>query len=67
MFALFCHVFGRFDKMIRQRPKIDVIWGLMDLLKTEIVLSGRTDDIVVSDDLNPDVRSLLNLLAKNLT
>jgi hypothetical protein len=67
MFALFCHVFGRFDKMIRQRPKIDVIWGLMDLLKTEIVLSGRTDDIVVSDDLNPDVRSLLNILAKNLT
>jgi hypothetical protein len=28
MFALFCVVLGRFGKMICQRPKINMTWGL---------------------------------------
>jgi hypothetical protein len=42
-----------------------MFWGLIDLVKIEILLSGRPDDVVVSNDLNPEVRSLLNLLAEN--
>jgi hypothetical protein len=42
-----------------------VIWGLIDLAKIEIVLSGQPDNVVVSDDLKHGGWSLLNLLAKN--
>jgi hypothetical protein len=42
-----------------------MIRGLIVLVKIEIQLSGRPDDVVVSDDLNLKVGSLLNLVAKN--
>jgi hypothetical protein len=40
-----------------------MIRGLIDLVKIEMLLSGRPDNFVVAHDLNLEARSLLYLLA----
>jgi hypothetical protein len=42
-----------------------MIWVLIDLVRIKMLSSGRPSDVIVLDDLNPEFRSLLNLLAKN--
>jgi hypothetical protein len=44
-----------------------MIWGLIDLVKIEMLLSGSPDNFVVPHDLNPEVRSLHYPLAQNPT
>jgi hypothetical protein len=43
-----------------------MIWGLIDLVKIEMFLSGRPDNFDVPHDLNSEFRSLYYLLAQNL-
>jgi hypothetical protein len=42
-----------------------MIWGFIDLVKIEMLLSGRPDNIVVPHDLNSEFRSLYYLSAQN--
>jgi hypothetical protein len=42
-----------------------MIWGLIDLVRIKILSSGRPGDVFVSDDLNPEFRSLPHRLVKN--
>jgi hypothetical protein len=50
MFALFCHVFGHFGKMICQRPKLTLCGGLQNDLP-----SGRPDVVFLADELNSNL------------
>jgi hypothetical protein len=50
MFALFCHVLGRFDKIICQRPKLTLYGGLQNNFP-----SGRPDVVFLANDLNLDL------------
>jgi hypothetical protein len=41
------------------------MWGLVDLVRIEMLSSGCPGDAVVSDGLNSELRLLLTLSAKN--
>jgi hypothetical protein len=43
-----------------------MIWGLIDLVKIEMLLSGRPDNVAIPHDLNLELRLLFYPLAKNL-